>query len=405
MTAITALRTLRLQERPNLLWLEVQTDDGLCGLGEAFRGATAVEAVLHDQVAPWLLGRDARHIEGISRYLTSPYVGFHSAGAEIRAASAVDIALWDLCGQRHGEPVHMALGGAARPAVSVYNTCAGYDYNSRGGPRVIRADDQPQGPYDDQLAFMTDAGVLAQSLQAEGYGAMKIWPFDIHAPATGGQSIGLAELRAGLEPFRKIRAAVGDHMEIMCELHSLWSATAALRICRALEDYGVYWAEDPIGKMDDVAALADLRGKTRTPICGSETLGGLRPFRDLLAAQALDVVMLDIGWCGGLTEARKIAALAQAYAKPLAPHDCTGPVALLAGLHLAIHAPTAIYQEVVRAALHTWYADLVTDLPKVSDGKLGAPSAPGLGTRLQPRLWSRPDAVVRCAGSWRADQP
>jgi len=405
MTAITALRTLRLQERPNLLWLEIQTDDGLCGLGEAFRGATAVEAVLHDQVAPWLLGRDARHIEGISRYLASPYVGFHSAGAEIRAASAVDIALWDLCGQRHGEPVYMALGGAARPTVSVYNTCAGYDYNSRGGPRVIRAEDRPQGPYDDQLAFMSDAGALAQSLQAEGYGAMKIWPFDVHAPATGGQSIGLAELRAGLEPFRKIRAAVGDRMEIMCELHSLWNATAALRICQALEDYGVYWAEDPIGKMDDAAALADLRRKTRTPICGSETLGGLRPFRDLLAAQALDIVMLDIGWCGGLTEARKIAALAQAYAKPLAPHDCTGPVALLAGLHLALHAPTAIYQEVVRAALHTWYADLVTDLPKVADGKLGAPTAPGLGTRLQPGLWSRPDAVVRCAGTWRTDRP
>jgi L-alanine-DL-glutamate epimerase-like enolase superfamily enzyme len=229
---------------------------------------------------------------------------------------------------------------------------------------------------------------------------MKIWPFDVHAAATNGASIALADLRQGLEPFRRIRQAVGDDMDVMCELHSLWSAPAALRICSALEDYDVYWAEDPIGKMDDAAGLADLRRRTRTPICGSETLGGLRPFRDLLAADALDIVMIDIGWCGGLTEARKIATLAQAHAKPIAPHDCTGPVALMAGLNLAIHAPTAIYQEVVRAALSTWYRELVTDLPQVAGGMLAAPPAPGLGTRLQPGVWQRADAQVRCSGSW-----
>ncbi len=401
MSTIRALRTLRLSKRPNLLWVELATDDGHIGLGEAFRGAAAVEAALHDDVAPWLVGRDARHIEGISRHLTRPYIGFGSSGAEIRAASAVDIALWDLHGRRHGIPVHEALGGASRDAVAAYNTCAGYDYNSRGAQRVIGASDQAAGPYDDQIAFMRDAGALAESLLSEGFRAMKIWPFDIHAAATGGQSITLADLNAGLEPFRKIRAAVGDKMDVMCELHSMWSAAAALRICKSLEDFDVYWAEDPIGKMDDAAGLADLRRKTRTPICGSETLGGLRVFRDLLAADSLDIVMLDIGWCGGLTEARKIAALAESYAKPLAPHDCTGPVALMVGLGLAIHAPTAIFQEVVRAALSTWYRDLVTELPQVVDGKLAAPSAPGLGTRLRPEVWKREDAIVRNSGAWQ----
>jgi L-alanine-DL-glutamate epimerase-like enolase superfamily enzyme len=112
-------------------------------------------------------------------------------------------------------------------------------------------------------------------------------------------------------------------------------------------------------------------------------------------------VLIDIGWCGGLSEARKIAALAQAYAKPVAPHDCTGPVSLLAGLQLAIHAPTAIFQEVVRAALSTWYGELVTELPQVTDGKLAAPTTPGLGTRLQPSLWERPDALVLSSGTWK----
>ncbi len=393
---ITALRTIRITERPNLFWLEIETSEGLTGLGEAFRGTQAVEAVLHEQIAPYLLGQDARRIEAISRHLLTPYIGFGSSSAEIRAASAVDLALWDLAGQRHGIPIHEALGGASRTEIRAYNTCAGYDYNSRGvGRREIVSDDTTAGPYDDQVAFMRDAGALAESLLSEGYTAMKIWPFDPLAAKTGGQAITLEDLRKGTEPFAKIRDAVGHRIEIMAELHSVWSAPAAARICQALEEFDVFWAEDPIAKMNDVAALADLRRRTRTPICASETLGGKVAFRDLLAAGAVDIVMLDLSWCGGLTEARKIAALAESYAKPIAPHDCTGPVALMAGLHLALHAPTAIFQEVVRATLSTWYRDLVTDLPVITSGLVHAPTAPGLGTALKPEVKTRPDAIVR----------
>jgi L-alanine-DL-glutamate epimerase-like enolase superfamily enzyme len=400
MPNIECVRTIRIAERPNLIWVEVETDEGLVGLGESFRGAQAVEAVIHEQVAPWLLGRDARRIEAISRHLLTPYLGFHSSGAEVRAASAIDLALWDLAGKRHGMPVHEALGGAARTEIRAYNTCAGYAYNTGGvGRRAIGAGDPAVGPYDDQVAFMRDAGALAESLLAEGYTAMKIWPLDIYADATGGQAITLTELKAGLEPFRKIRAAVGDRIEVMCELHSLWSSTAAIRICQALEQFGVFWAEDPIAKMDDARALADLRRQTRVPVCGSETLGGAVSFRRLLEADAIDVVMLDLAWCGGLTEGRKIAALAEVFAKPLAPHDCTGPVTLMAGLHLALHASTAIFQEVVRATLATWYRDLVTDLPVLVNGMAQAPSAPGLGTALLPGVRRREDATVRITGT------
>ena len=402
MSRITKLRTIRIAERANLIWVEIETEDGLVGLGESFRGAQAVEAVLHDQVAPWLIGRDARRIEAISRHLMTPYIGFGSAGAEIRAASAVDIALWDLAGKRQCIPVHEALGGAARTSVRAYNTCAGYAYNTAGTERrSVSGTEASAGPYDDQVAFARDAGALAESLLSEGFAAMKIWPFDIYADATGGHMISLTDLKAGLEPFRKIRSAVGERIEVMCELHSMWTSHAAVRICRALEDYGIFWAEDPIGKMDDVQALADLRRQTRTPICGSETLGGLVPFRNLLAADAVDMVMLDLAWCGGLTTGRKIAALAEAYAKPLAPHDCTGPVTLIAGLHLALHAPTAIFQEVVRATLATWYRDLVTVLPTVADGMVVAPTAPGLGTALHPDIVRRADAAVREFGTAR----
>lgn len=395
MSTIRCLRTYRLPDRPSLIWLELETSDGLVGLGETFRGAATVETCLHAELAPWLLGRDARHMEGISRHLLAPYVGYNSSGTEVRAASAVDIALWDLAGQRQGVPIYQALGGGARPSVPVYNTCAGYAYNTTGKRRDIGADDQSDGPYDDQVAFMRDAGALAKSLLAEGYKAMKIWPFDIYAPASGGHLISLPELEKGLQPFRQIREAVGNQIEVMCELHSLFGGHSALRICQALEDYKVFWVEDPMNKMDDVAGLADLRRRTRVPLCGSETLGGLRPFRDLLAGDALDVVMLDLAWCGGFTEGRKIAALAQAYNRPLAPHDCTGPVTLMAGLHMALHAPTAIYQEVVRATLATWYRDIVTGLPVIEAGMAQPPEGAGLGTRLQDSFKQQAGLIVR----------
>jgi galactonate dehydratase len=132
--------------------------------------------------------------------LLTPYLGFHSVSAEVRVASAIDIALWDIKGQRHGIPVHEALGGASRLEVRAYNTCAGYAYNTKSSRRrEIGADDAALGPYDDQIAFMCDAGALAESLVSEGYGAMKIWPFDPFA-ANGGHAISLTDLKAGLEP-------------------------------------------------------------------------------------------------------------------------------------------------------------------------------------------------------------
>ena len=405
MSLIKEIRTVRLKNMPNLLWVEIDTDEGLTGLGEVFRGADAVESIIHNQLAPTLLGKDSRSIEAISRALMTPYLGFHSSGAETRAASAVDIALWDLKGKRHGIPVHEALGGACREQVKIYNTCAGYSYNTSSSSystgvsrRMTSGGEAMSGPYDDQIAFMKDAGELARSLVDEGYFGMKIWPFDSYATANHGTSISLSELKKGLEPFAKARKAVGDSIEIMAELHSLWAVQPAIRIAHALEDYGVFWVEDPICKMDDVESLAFVRASVRTPICGSETLAGLPTFRRLFACNAVDVAMLDLSWCGGLTEGRKICALAEANAIPVTPHDCTGPVVLWAGVHMSFHSPMVMCQEVVRANMATWYTDLVDNLPVVANGVIGMPTLPGLGVTLKPEVKRRPDAIVVTSG-------
>lgn len=395
---ISAIETIRLPGRPNLLLCQVHTDEGLVGLGETSRGAQAVEAQIHELAAPYLLGQDPLDVSRHHSAMMASYLGFHSASAEVRAASVIDIALWDILGQALGQPIWRLLGGKSRERVRAYNTCAGYRYNNTTvARRSIRAGgDVPEreGPYDDQIGFVHYPEELAQSLIEEGYAAMKIWPFDPYAEDHDGSFLSEQDLQAALEPWRRIRKAVGDRIEIMAEFHSLWNLDQAKRIARALEPYRPFWAEDPI-RMCDVASLREYARSTRIPVCASETLGGTYPFREVLAAQAADIVMLDVGWCGGLSEARKIAALAEAYQRPVAPHDCNGPVVWVASVHLMVHIPNALIMEAVRAYYSTWYRDVLTDLPRVVRGHIEPLNGPGLGTRLLPDLLDRDGVKVR----------
>ena len=391
---IAALETLRLEEFPNLLWVLIEDEDGRRGLGETFFGARAVEAYLHETAAPLLLGQ-AGDPEPVRTRLR-PYVGHQAAGVETRGASAIDLALWDLWGKRTGQPVWQLLGGRARESIRTYNTCAGYRYVRAGKGQVsdnwgLGGSD---GPYEDLEAFLTDAGALAESLLSEGVSAMKIWPFDRYAEASGGMSITPAQLAEGCEPFRKIRATVGDRMQIMLEMHSLWSAPAALDIARALIPYDIFWVEDPI-RISGFSALADLRRRLCQKITASETLSGRQQFYELIAADAVDIVMLDLGWCGGITEAKAIASIAEARALPVAPHDCTGPVVFAASCHFSIHAPNAMIQERVRAFHTGWHTEIVDRVPVFEAGMIAPPPGDGLGLSLRPELFDRPDAVLR----------
>jgi galactonate dehydratase len=382
---ITKLETIRVKERPNLVWLHVHTDDGVMGLGETFFGSGAVEAYIHETLAPLVIGEDPLRIEYLARKVEG-YLGWRSTGAEARGNSAFDIALWDLWGKSTGQPVAQLLGGFTRHSIRTYNTCAGNDYikNNEGQTTKnygLGADDR----YDDLNGFLNRADDLAQSLLEEGITAMKIWPFDAAAEANEGSHISAEELKLALSPFEKIRRAVGDQMDIMVEFHSMWQLTPAIRIARALQPYQTYWHEDPI-RMDNFAALSRYAQESPAPVCASETLNGIGAFRDLLAAQAAGVVMLDLSWCGGLTAARKIAAMAEAEKLPVAPHDCTGPVVLAASTHLSLSAPNALIQESVRAFYKGWYAEIVTCLPEVKNGQISVSRSPGLGMELIPDL-------------------
>jgi galactonate dehydratase len=394
---ISRIETLRLDEFPNLLWVMVHTDSNLVGLGETFFGAQAVEAAMHETVASQMLGADPLAIERHSRQLLQNYVGFKSTGAEMRAASAFDIALWDLFGQVTGQPVYQLLGGRCRDTIRAYNTCAGYRY-VRAKP-VQRTENwglgqSPAGPYEDLDAFLTRADELAESLIAEGYTGMKIWPFDFAAEASNGTDISAADLRRALEPFEKIRKRVGDRIDIHVELHSLWTLPAAIKIAKAIEPFLPYWFEDPL-RPSNLDALLQFRQSTSVWTTASELLSTRWAFRELFEKRAVSVAMLDIGWCGGLSEAKKIATMAESYELPIAPHDCTGPVVLAASVHLSAASPNTLVQEVVRAFYHGWYQELATDLPPLQGGQIQPLDKPGLGVRLRPGLADRPDAHLR----------
>lgn len=387
---ITALETVRAAEFGQIVWVRVHTDEGLVGLGETFFGAGAVEAHLHETVWPRLAGRDPLAIDAISRDLVD-YLGFRSSGVEMRAASAVDIALWDLFGHVTGQPVAQLLGGFTRPDIRTYNTCAGTGYMRRAlsqGTGNWGLEDRSTLGFDDLDAFLHRADELAESLLDEGITAMKIWPFDIAAERSRGWEISTYDLKAALAPFEKVRARVGDRMDVMVEFHGLWQIGPAIRIARALEPFDTFWHEDPI-RADVAADLARYATHSRAPVCASETLATRFSFRELLEAQAAGIVMLDLSWCGGLSEARKIAAMAEAWKLPVAPHDCTGPVVLAASTHLSLNAPNALIQESVRAFRKTWYRDLVTAVPPVRDGRITVSRGPGLGLDLHPDIDKR----------------
>src|SRR3954467_1291416 len=177
---ITSIETLRAQEFSNVIWVRVHTDKGMIGLGETFYGAGAVEAQIHDTFAGRLLGRNPLHIEAIHRDMLNLPMAQASTGVEYRAASAVDIALWDTFGKVCGQPVHQMLGGLCRDKQRIYNTCAGYNYVRSNNIRPVSNWNmgEAEGPYEDLDGFMNRADELAESLLAEGITAMKIWPFD-----------------------------------------------------------------------------------------------------------------------------------------------------------------------------------------------------------------------------------
>ena len=396
MPRITAIETsVPSTIMPNLILVRIHTDDGLIGCGETYYTPQAIEALVHDWMAERLLGAEATDIEAHWRFLYERCTAFGTPGAEMRALSAIDVALWDILGQACGQPVWKLLGGAVQPKVRIYNTCGGPGYGARkqsetAAPRHPGwpgyGDEGQPGPLQDNWSSIHAAGDLAEELVAEGITGMKVWPFDRYAHRSGGIYMSAADIEAGMRPLREIRERVGNQIEIMIEGHAFFTLPAALRLAEALQEIRPMWLEDVL-RVDNVDTLADFRRQSGMPIAATEMLLGRSAYLSLLQAGAADYVMVDPTWAGGISETRRIIELAQAFNVPATMHDCTGPITLYAGLHCAIASQNVVLQETVRAHMRTFYERLIDRQPSIELGRLVAPTDPGLGTAFLPTLF------------------
>ena len=371
---ITALETLQWQAYPRLIALRVHTDRGIIGLGETVDKIPAAKAAIHGTLAPLVLGQDPLDIEGLWRFVMDNIMYHGYAGAETRALSALEVALWDIMGKHYQAPLYHLLGGKTRSQVPTYNTCIGF------------------GRVQDYQQWHQDAGVLAQSLLMDEIHAMKIWPFDRFSERSFGQRISQAEIEKGLIPIQQIRDRVGSQIEIGIECHFRWNRVSMERIARALEPYHILFLEDvlPAVYPDEIKALS---ARTTIPVVGSELLMTRWQLREWLEKHVSQIIMTDPVWNGGIAETRKIANLAETFGVPLVLHNVAGAVCHAVCMHLGAHIPNLFYVESVRAFYKEYFPILTDFAPTVSDGHLDIPAGPGLGVNLLDSALERADLI------------
>ena len=270
-------------------WLivEIFTDDGHVGIGNAALSPQIAKHIIDLHLKPLLVGEDPWDIERLWQHMYRKTIAFGRKGIGMVAISAVDLALWDLIGKSAKQPVFRMLGGRTKARIPVYAS----------------------------RLYSVDLKTLAQEAsryKSDGYRAMKLrfgW-----GPADGAKG-----MQANLDFVRTVRETVGDDIDVMADAYMGWSLDYAKRMLPLLEPFHLRWLEEPVIP-DDIRGYAELKSSGRIPIAGGEHEFTIYGFRELLEASALDYIQFDTNRVGGLTQARKIAALAEAYSVPVIPH-------------------------------------------------------------------------------------
>ena len=332
-------------------WLvvEIFTDDGLVGIGNAALAPQVTKQVIDLYLKPLLIGKDPWDIEFLWQHMYRKTMAFGRRGIGMVAISAVDIALWDLLGKSAKQPVYRLLGGRTKARIPVYAS------------RLYSVE-------------LNDVADEAKRYKAEGYKAMKLrfgW----------GPTDGAAGMQRNLNLVRTVRETVGDGIDVMADAYMGWTLDYAKRMLPLLEPFNLRWLEEPVIP-DDVHGYAELKSYGRIPIAGGEHEFTSYGFRDLLEARALDYIQFDTNRVGGLTQARKIAALAEAYSVPVIPH--AGQMHNYHVVMASLNSPMAEYFPVVDVEVGNelfWY--IFNGEPKAKDGFINLDeSVPGLGLTI-----------------------
>jgi len=275
----------------------------------------------------------------------------------------------DILGQAAGLPLYRLLGGKTRPRVRVYNTTTDY----------WAIDDMKMGP---------DTMKIVRFLLDRGITGMKIYPFRGVDNYLTNQA-----LADGLKWIREIRDGVGNQIDIAVDCWGEFDYDSALRIAKALEPYNILYLEDAM-LMQNADTYARLAAATSVPICMSETLATRYEFRDFFEKKACSVAMVDITWCGGPSEARKIAEMAEAYFLPISPHTCGGPLLYFCAAHLCMAAPNFLIMESNYWKWAHQYPYFINNMPAPEKGYVKAPELPGVGAEIKPELFRNGVALV-----------
>jgi len=360
---ITAIKTCVVNaEMRNWVFVKVETDQqGLYGWGEAsleWKTRAVVGAI--EDAAPMVIGEDLSRIEHIYQKLYRQ--SFWRGGViGLSAISGIEQALWDIRGKVLNQPVFKLLGGQVREKVRMYTHLGGGD---------MRAVYESQ--YSDDAKVFVDR---ALEVVSRGYNAVKVL---ITPPTEPLNSI--ASYRYAEKMMQAMREAVGEGVDIMVDCHGRHSMANAIEFCRVLAPYRPFFIEEPVPP-ENVDAMVEVRKASPVPIATGERLITRFQFRELFEKQACAVIQPDLCHCGGLWEAKKIAAMAEAYYLGVAPHNPLGPVANAAALHFALSTPNFLIQEDMLADV-PWRWEVVQHALKTENGYWLPTDAPGLGIEV-----------------------
>jgi galactonate dehydratase len=347
--------TFHRNARRHWLLLKLLTDEGLYGLGDASLHAYdgEIESILRQWVDRYLVGQDPLHHE---RHWIRLYQDTPARGGALgsTALSGLDIALWDLKGKALGRPVYELLGGPLRRELRVY---ANGWYTNPGTPEQNAAE--------------------AREVVARGFDAMKFDPFG----QTNYYTISPREAQLAEDRVAAVREAVGPEVDILVEVHAKFDVATAVHLGRRLERYRPFWFEEPVSQ-ENVSEMAQVRRRVRIPIATGERLYTKFPFFELVKAEAVDVLQPDLCNAGGITELKKIAAIAEAQHLTVAPHNTNSPVGTVASFHLDASLPNFLIQEYHAEYYEPFFFDLCPEQPRRTGNHVPLPPGPGLGITL-----------------------
>ena len=359
--------------RPTLL-VQVHTDEGFIGLGEAatYGGfLESTEAIVLNELRQTILGQDPFKVEKLWQMMATRAHQRGRRGMLMMAMSGIDIALWDIIGQATRTPLYRLLGGY-RDTLDAYASAGFY----------IR--DKDITGLADEFAGYIERGFRYVKMKVGRNPDVMLNPLhDMQAA-----EYATATLEEDIERVKVVREAIGPKIRLALDANNAWTPSIALQFMRQVERFNIHWFEEPVAT-DDIEGSAMLAHQLDTPVAGYETETGLPGFRELITRRAVDIVQPDVIWTGGITECRKIAALAQAYGLPVVPHVFSSAVSSIANMHFIAAIPNGGLLEFDQNVNPLRSELLETPIEITPEGKVHLPEGPGLGVKLNQETIKR----------------